>query len=101
MSTLKVPSPSQHPQVCRVLDVSAASPHIVHSIHVGIAACNIGGVTLHSFAGIGLGAESVNFLVGKVRRSKRALTRWMNVEVLIIDEGVHELCSATSLHMRG
>lgn len=26
----------------------------------GIAACNIAGVTLHSFAGIGLGTESVS-----------------------------------------
>lgn len=32
----------------------------------GLAACNIGGVTLHSFAGIGLGKEEVPELVKKV-----------------------------------
>jgi len=33
----------------------------------GLAACNIEGVTLHSFAGIGLGKEAVQELVKKVR----------------------------------
>lgn len=33
----------------------------------GLAACNIGGVTVHSFAGIGLGKEPVPELVKKVR----------------------------------
>lgn len=32
----------------------------------GLAACNIGGVTLHSFAGIGLGKEDASELVKKV-----------------------------------
>ena len=31
----------------------------------GIAACNIGGVSVHSFAGIGLGTQSVDDLVTK------------------------------------
>lgn len=34
----------------------------------GLAACNIEGMTLHSFAGIGLGKEAVPELVKKVRR---------------------------------
>ena len=53
----------------------------------GIAACNIGGVTLHSFGGIGLGIEEVNVLAGKVRKNKKASARWMRTKVLIIDEG--------------
>ena len=62
----------------------------------GIAACNIGGVTLHSFGGIGLGIEEVNVLAGKVRKNKKASARWMRTKVLIIDEG--ELClSATRI----
>jgi ATP-dependent DNA helicase PIF1 len=32
----------------------------------GLAACNIEGVTLHSFAGVGLGKEGVTELVKKV-----------------------------------
>jgi ATP-dependent DNA helicase PIF1 len=35
----------------------------------GLAACNIEGVTLHSFAGIGLGKESAMELVKKVMLS--------------------------------
>lgn len=53
----------------------------------GIAACNIGGVTLHSFAGIGLGLEDVPTLVRKIRRNRKAVGRWARTQVLIIDEG--------------
>lgn len=52
----------------------------------GIAACNIGGVTLHSFAGVGLGTEETPALVKKVRGNRQAATRWMRLQVLIIDE---------------
>lgn len=53
----------------------------------GIAACNIGGVTLHSFGGVGLGNEKAEVLVGKVRKNKKAQARWTRTKVLIIDEG--------------
>ena len=53
----------------------------------GIAACNIGGVTIHSFSGIGLGIESAEQLAAKVRKNKKASSRWMRTKVLIIDEG--------------
>lgn len=53
----------------------------------GIAACNIGGVTIHSFAGIGIGEGSVEDLVNKVRKNKKAASRWLRTKVLIIDEG--------------
>jgi ATP-dependent DNA helicase PIF1 len=52
----------------------------------GLAACNIGGVTIHSFAGIGLGKEDANTLVKKIRRNPKAKTRWLRTKVLIIDE---------------
>ncbi|WPG99866.1 ATP-dependent DNA helicase PIF1 [Acrodontium crateriforme] len=52
----------------------------------GLAACNIGGVTLHSFAGIGLGKEEVPELVRKIKRNQKAKHRWMRTKVLIIDE---------------
>ena len=52
----------------------------------GLAACNIGGVTLHSFAGIGLGKEDVPELVKKIKRNQKAKHRWMRTKVLIIDE---------------
>lgn len=52
----------------------------------GLAACNIGGVTLHSFAGIGLGKEDAQTLVKKIRRNQKAKHRWMRTKVLVIDE---------------
>ena len=52
----------------------------------GLAACNIGGVTLHSFGGIGLGKEDVPSLVRKVKRNQKAKNRWLRTKILIIDE---------------
>ncbi|KAJ5656177.1 ATP-dependent DNA helicase PIF1 [Penicillium longicatenatum] len=52
----------------------------------GLAACNIGGVTVHSFAGIGLGKEPVPELVKKIKKQQKARNRWLRTKVLIIDE---------------
>ncbi|KAI5958455.1 PIF1 [Candida pseudojiufengensis] len=52
----------------------------------GLAACNIGGTTLHRFGGIGLGQASVKNLVKKIKRNQKAVKRWQDTKVLIIDE---------------
>lgn len=52
----------------------------------GVAAFNIGGQTLHSWMGIGLGEEDVNTLINKVRKSKKAVERIKAAKVLLIDE---------------
>lgn len=52
----------------------------------GLAACNVGGVTLHSFAGIGLGKEDTPELVKKIKRNQKTKNRWIRTKVLIIDE---------------
>ncbi|KAJ5812728.1 DNA helicase PIF1 ATP-dependent [Penicillium robsamsonii] len=52
----------------------------------GLAACNIGGVTLHSFAGIGLGKEPVPELVKKIKKNQKARNRWLRTKVLVVDE---------------
>ncbi|WVF67909.1 hypothetical protein IAT40_002671 [Kwoniella sp. CBS 6097] len=52
----------------------------------GIAACNIGGVTLHSFGGVGLAIEKPDILLSKLRKNKKAAARWQRTKVLIIDE---------------
>jgi ATP-dependent DNA helicase PIF1 len=57
----------------------------------GIAACNIGGVTLHSFGGVGLALEEPNVLVGKLRKNKKAVARWLRTKALIIDESTSRL----------
>jgi ATP-dependent exoDNAse (exonuclease V) alpha subunit len=53
----------------------------------GLAACNIGGMTIHSFAGIGLGLETAEELAVKIKKNKKAVARWLRTKVLIVDEG--------------
>ncbi|AMD22070.1 HGL270Wp [Eremothecium sinecaudum] len=52
----------------------------------GLAACNIGGITLHSFAGVGLGNGTTENLLKKVKRSRKHVQRWNNCKCLIVDE---------------
>ncbi|SCU98655.1 LADA_0H14510g1_1 [Lachancea dasiensis] len=52
----------------------------------GLAACNIGGITVHSFAGIGLANGDKKSLLKKVKRSKKHCVRWATVSALVIDE---------------
>ncbi|KAJ7919044.1 PIF1-like helicase-domain-containing protein [Mycena leptocephala] len=60
----------------------------------GIAAINIGGCTLHSWAGIGIGNEPAKKLAGMFigqPKYDRVLERWRTVNTLIIDESAY-LC---------
>ncbi|KAM9952552.1 hypothetical protein ACTFIR_007606 [Dictyostelium discoideum] len=52
----------------------------------GIAAVNIGGTTLHSFAGIKLGVAPAQRLAVEILQSKKLLQKWLDCSVLIIDE---------------
>ena len=58
--------------------------HITAS--TGIAAVNVSGQTIHSFAGVGLGIESKQFLGSKALKSKQTRDRWRSTDVLVIDE---------------
>ncbi|KAF8203147.1 PIF1-like helicase-domain-containing protein [Pholiota molesta] len=66
------------------------NPLVVNGIAVtastGIAGLNIGGTTLHSFAGIGLGKERAEVLARKIKKSTKLSQRWRTTRVLIIDE---------------
>lgn len=66
------------------------NPYIVNGVAVtastGIAGLNIGGTTLHSFAGIGLGKERAEDLAKKIQKSIKLSKRWRTTRVLIIDE---------------
>lgn len=42
--------------------------------------------TVHSWAGIGLGREPVPLLVANLKKSRRACLRWLQADVLVIDE---------------
>lgn len=52
----------------------------------GVAAFNVGGCTIHSFAGIGLGTGAASQLAQNVRFNPSAAQRWKKLQVLIIDE---------------
>lgn len=52
----------------------------------GFAALNLGGQTLHRWAGILLGKGSVEQLVKLIRSNRRSLNKWLKVEILMIDE---------------
>ncbi|WVR08671.1 hypothetical protein IAU60_005729 [Kwoniella sp. DSM 27419] len=65
---------------------STAPDAVAVTASTGIAACNIGGVTLHSFGGVGLALEKPEILLSKLRKNKKAAARWARTKVLIIDE---------------
>ena len=52
----------------------------------GLAAHNIHGVSLHSLAGVGLGNNTVDQMVGFCKRNRQVFTRWKNLKILVIDE---------------
>lgn len=52
----------------------------------GLAAVNIGGQTLHRFAGIGIGKGSAEELMKRVAKNENNVRRWRVAKVLIIDE---------------
>jgi ATP-dependent exoDNAse (exonuclease V) alpha subunit len=67
----------------------AGSSELAITASTGIASVNIGGCTLHSWAGIGLGNETAKQFVGKFfgqPKFKPVLERWQEVKTLIIDE---------------
>ncbi|CAI9754944.1 unnamed protein product [Fraxinus pennsylvanica] len=52
----------------------------------GVAALSLGGQTLHSFAGVGIGDADRASLVERILSNKRAHRRWKKVKALVIDE---------------
>lgn len=53
----------------------------------GIAALNIGGRTVHSWAGIGLGLKPASTLAENILRTGLCRANWLDTDVLILDEG--------------
>ncbi|OXH20987.1 ATP-dependent DNA helicase PIF1 [Cryptococcus neoformans] len=52
----------------------------------GMAGVNIGGTTIHSWAGIGLGVDNAKKLASKVRSNAQSRKRWRTTAALVIDE---------------
>lgn len=71
-------------EILRVLRFTSCRVAVTAS--TGIASINIGGTTLHSWAGIGLGEGTAKRLSGKILGTERLKVRWRDVDSLIIDE---------------
>lgn len=69
-----------------VLGALKLSSKICFTAPTGVAACNIRGLTLHSWAGIGQGTDDTEALIGQVMRSRQASQRWRETDILVIDE---------------
>ena len=70
---------------------ASGESNIYVTASTGVAACNIGGTTLHSFAGIGISDQSAEVICDKLLRSKTAynkkvVARWRTAAVLFVDE---------------
>ena len=52
----------------------------------GVAAINIGGLTIHSFAKLGLGRESTETITMKILKDKKTQNRIQKCKILAIDE---------------
>lgn len=76
--------------VLRTLVKALKAKHGASAVFVtaptGVAACNVGGITLHSFAGVGLGKESATSLANMVAKHDGKAAKWNQCQVLVIDE---------------
>lgn len=52
----------------------------------GLAAYNIGGMTINSYLGIGIGKGTPDEIFRRIKNNKKIKERWLNLNVLIIDE---------------
>ena len=69
-----------------VIEIIGLSEKVAITAPTGVAACNIRGLTIHSWAGIGMGAEDIEELLPIVLRNQKACQRWRETEILVIDE---------------
>jgi len=66
--------------------INNTTKHVAVTATTGVAAVLIDGTTVHSWAGIGLGTQEVDKLVRKIRYKADIKERWIDTQVLIIDE---------------
>jgi ATP-dependent DNA helicase PIF1 len=52
----------------------------------GTSALLMGGVTLHSYLGIGLGQGTAKWLADMIMKKKYLMKRWLEIDLLVIDE---------------
>ncbi|GBP40011.1 ATP-dependent DNA helicase PIF1 [Eumeta japonica] len=67
--------------------ITALPPDVtVATASTGVAACHIGGTTLHAFAGIGDGSGTVEHLCERALKTPLVVQKWRKCKHLIIDE---------------
>ncbi|RUP48957.1 PIF1-like helicase-domain-containing protein [Jimgerdemannia flammicorona] len=90
-------------EIIAQLTVMFSSDELGIAASTGIAACNIGGSTLHSFAGIGLGTDPILQLCNRVKGNRKVSERWRRVKALIIDENgdLFDKIEAVAREVRG
>ena len=72
-----------------VASLRSAGRRVAVTASTGVAGVLIGGTTIHSFAGVGLGLSSGSTaasIVAKVLSDKWALKRWREHDVVVVDE---------------
>ena len=62
------------------------SEEVFFTAPTGIAAVNVGGVTVHSFSGVGTGAGRVEDMVKQAKGSRDTVAKWRRCQMLVIDE---------------
>jgi DNA replication protein DnaC len=95
----------------KMLDHLNLTKKLAVTAPTGVAACNVGGMTIHSWAGVGLGDKPVEKLVGAIRGMQKqggdsAYRRWKETDILVIDEismlgaDLFEKVSQVGMHIR-
>ena len=73
-------------EIIRLLYAQFGYSRVGLTASTGLAACNIGGQTLHRYLAIGIGAGSPFELAHRIKKNSLNHKRWKNLRVLIIDE---------------
>lgn len=69
-----------------IATIAGTDPNVALTALTGIAAVNIGGKTIHSFAGVGLAHGTKEELMIAARSNKYMTNRWRTCRLLVIDE---------------
>lgn len=75
----------------KLIDILRGLRGVVVTASTGIAALNVGGITLHRFAGLGLAQQPTDVIIRMLQRSPKGaedprIAPWLNVHTLIVDE---------------
>jgi hypothetical protein len=73
-------------ELIKQLRAAGRSNELAITASTGIAAVALGGTTLHSFAGVGLGNADVQKLIQTCQDNRKAMSRWTRTKILLIDE---------------